>query len=253
MNKLFYKKYDSESELLQYFGNMKHNSSSGWFCRGCEGDEQHWTVRCRARLTLSNWYSTDLPRPWRWRTTLDCVMPCSPDTHQLLLVGFAEAVRVTNNTGLRCRARLTLSNWYSSDLPRPWRWRTTLDCEMPCSPDTLQLVLVGFAEALKVTNYTGLWDAVLAWPSPIGTRRICRGLEGDELHWTVRCRARLTLSNWYSSDLPRPWRWRTTLDCVMPSSPDTHQLQLVGFAEAVKVANYTGLWDATHRICRTVL
>ena len=210
-------------------------------CRGLEGDELHLTVRCRARLTLSNWYSSDLPRPWRWRTTLDCEMPCSPDPLQLVLVGFAEVVKVTNHTGL-CDAELT---WYSPIATlRICRGRKGDEqhwTEMPCSPDTLQLVLVGFAEASKVTNYTGLWDAVLAWYSTIATLRICRDREGDELHWTVRCRARLNLSNWYSSDLPRPWRWRTTLDCVMPCSPDPHQLLLFGFAEAVRVANNTGL------------
>ena len=31
------------------------------FCRDCEGDEPHWTVRCRARLIFSEFYSLELP------------------------------------------------------------------------------------------------------------------------------------------------------------------------------------------------
>ena len=34
--------------------------SCGWFCRGREGDETHWTVRYRARLILSVCDSLDL-------------------------------------------------------------------------------------------------------------------------------------------------------------------------------------------------
>ena len=39
------------------FGNV------GCFCRGREGNNPRWTLRCRARLILSWCYSVDLP-PW---------------------------------------------------------------------------------------------------------------------------------------------------------------------------------------------
>ena len=48
------------------------------------------------------------------------------------------------------------------------------------SPDTLQVLHTGFAEVDKVTNYIRLWDAL---SSP---RQICRGHQGDKPHWTVR-------------------------------------------------------------------
>ena len=177
-------------------------------------------------------------------------MPSSPDTPRVLLAGSAEVVKLTNHTGLwdaelswyspsatrricrgregdephwtvRCRSLLILPECYSPDLPRSWSWRTTLDCEMPSSPDTRRVLLAGSAEVVKLTNHTGLWDAELSWYSPSSTRRICRGRVGDEPHWTVRCRALLILPECYSPDLPRSWRWRTKLDCEMPSSPDT--------------------------------
>ena len=91
------------------------------------------------------------------------------------------------------------------------------------SPDT-------FAEVETVTNQTGLWDAELAWYSPSTTRRICWGWEGDKPHWTVRCRAHLILSECYSPNLLRSRRWQTTLDCEMPSSPDTLRVPLAWFA-----------------------
>ena len=101
-----------------------------------------------------------LPSSWRWRTTLDCEMPISPNA--------------------TCRI-----------LPTSWRWWTTLDSNMPSSSDTLHVLLIRFAEFVKMTNHTRLWDADLSWYPPNTTRRI----------------------------LPRSWRWRTKLDCVMPSSP----------------------------------
>ena len=106
-------------------------------------------------------------------------------------------------------------------LPRSWRWQTTLDCEMLSSPDTLPVLLAGFAEIVKVTNYTRLWDAELSWYSSRATCWVCRDREGDKPHWTVRCCSLLILSPCYSLDLPRSWRWHTTLNCEMLSSPDT--------------------------------
>ena len=187
-----------------------------------------------------------LARSWRWRTTLDSEMPSSPDTLRVLLAGFAMAVKMTNHIEqwdteltwyspsatrwtcqgresdephwtIRYRARLMLSECYSPDLPRPWKWRTTLNCEMPSSPDTLRVLLAGLAKAVKVTNHIEQWDIELAWYSPSATCRICQGRESDEPHWTVRCRARLILSKCYSPDLPRPCRWRTQLDCEIKS------------------------------------
>ena len=32
----------------------------------------------------------------------------------------------------------------------------SLNCEMPISPDTLQVILIGFADVVNVTNYTEL-------------------------------------------------------------------------------------------------
>ena len=63
-------------------------------------------------------------------------------------------------------------------LLRAWRWQTALDCEMLISPDTLQVLLTGFTEVVKVTNHNGLWDAKLAWYSLSATHHIClNGLE----------------------------------------------------------------------------
>ena len=83
-----------------------------------------------------------------------------------------------------------------------WKWRTTLDWEIPNSPDTLWLLLIGFADVVKVTNHTGLEDTKLAWYSLIATHWICRCRKSDESHWTGRYQARLILSDCYSLDLP---------------------------------------------------
>ena len=128
-----------DTELAWYSLNASH-----WICRVREVDEPHWTVRCRTCLILSDCYSLDLPSSWSWRTILDCAMPSSPDTHWMLLTGFAEFV--------------------------------------------------------KVTNHTGLWDAELAWYSLIVTHWICLVREVDEPYWTVRCRACLILFECYSLD-----------------------------------------------------
>ena len=207
---------------------------------------------------------------WRWQTTQDCEIASSPDTLRELLPGFITVLKVTylteqldaeiawysarathhiwwdregdeQNWIVRCQARLILSESYSPDMPKSWRWRTTLDCPTPNSPDTLRVLLGIFAEVVKVTNNTWLWDDELAWYSPRATHRICRGHKGDEPHWTVRCWARLILSECYSSDFPRLWRWWNTLDSEMPSLPDTLQVLLTRFAWFVKVTNHTGL------------
>ena len=47
-------------------------------------------------------------------------------------------------------------------LPRSWRLRITLDCEMTSSHDTLRILPAGFVEVVKVTNHTGLWDTQLS-------------------------------------------------------------------------------------------
>ena len=115
---------------------------------------------------------------------------------------------------------------------------------MLSSPDTLQVLLTGFAELVKLTKHTGLWDAELAWYPPSVTHWICRAREVDETHWTVRSRGRLILSKCYSLDLPWSWRWQTTLNCEMPSLPDTLRELLAGFAKVVKMTNHTELWDS---------
>ena len=63
-------------------------SATCWICWGCEDDEPHWTVRCRACLILSKCYLLDLLGLWSWRTTLDCEKLSSPDILQVLLAGF---------------------------------------------------------------------------------------------------------------------------------------------------------------------
>ena len=120
-------------------------------CRSHEGDQPHRTVKCLARLILSECYSPDLPWSWRWPTTLHWEMPSSPDSLRVLLPGFAVVVKVTNqptnqpNWTVRCRARLILSEWSSPDLLRWWRWLITLDREMPVSSDSFHMLLAGFA------------------------------------------------------------------------------------------------------------
>ena len=105
--------------------------------------------------------------------------------------------------------------------PMAWMWQTTLNCEMLISPDTLRVPLTRFAEVVNVTSHSGLWNAELAWYSPCATHQTCWGCECDKPLWTVRCWAHLILSEYYSPDLPRLWKWQTTLDCEMLSSPDT--------------------------------
>ena len=52
--------------------------------------------------------------------------------------------------------------YFSNILPKSWRWRTTLDCVMPCLPDTLRLLLVEFASIALSTasesTFLGLPD-----------------------------------------------------------------------------------------------
>ena len=63
----------------QKFCNVIKFDSTGCFYR-CEVDETLWIMTCQARLILSEYYSPDLPRLWRWWTTLDSEMPSSPNT-----------------------------------------------------------------------------------------------------------------------------------------------------------------------------
>ena len=164
-----------------------------------------------------------------WSTILQLRMPSSPDTFRVLLARFAELVKMTNHTGqwdagfawyspsathricwvpdgdklhwmVGYRALLILSVRYSPHLLRSWRWQTTLN-----------------------------WDAELAWYPPSATRRICWGREGDKLHWIVRYGALLILSECYSPNLLRSWRWQTPLDCEIWSSPRTLWVLLAGF------------------------
>ena len=108
---------------------------------------------------------------------------------------------------------------------RLWRWQSTLDCEMSSSPDTLQVLL---NLLLSWRGTTTLRDVELAWYSSSATQWIYWGYEGDQPHWTVKYRAHLILSECYSLDLPRWWRWPTTRDWEMPSSLDTLQVLLTG-------------------------
>ena len=100
-----------------------------------------------------------------------------------------------------------------------------------------------FAKVMKATNHTGLWDPELTRYSLNTTHWICRGCEGDKLHWTVRSWARWILSEYYSQDLQRSQRWQTTLDCEILSLMDTLWIQLTGFAEVAKVTNHTRYFE----------
>ena len=54
-------KYKGDSKVLQYFGNMRHNSAGlDIFAAGHEDNEPHWTVRYWACLILSECYLMDL-------------------------------------------------------------------------------------------------------------------------------------------------------------------------------------------------
>ena len=178
-------------------------------------------------------------------------------TYSTISNGFPEFVKVKNHT-VRCRAHLIISECYSLDLPRSLSWRTILNYEMLRLPDTLRVLLVRFADVVKVTNNIGLWDAELAWYSPNATHWICRCRKGDELQWTVRYQAHLILSVCNSIDLQRSWKWPSTLNCEIPSSPDTLEVLFARFDEVVKVTNHIGVWNtelawysasALHRIC----
>ena len=262
--------------------------STDQICRGHEGDQPHWTERYQAHLILSWFYWPNLPWSWRWPTTLDWEIPSSPHTLLVLLTKFAVVMKVTNHTGLRdtkltsyspgstdqiCRGHegdqrhwteryqthLILSWFYWPNLPWSWRWPTTLDWELPRSPHTLLVLLTKFAGVVKVTNHTGLRDTKLTSYSPGSTDQICRGHEGDQPHWTERYQAHLILSWFYWPNLPWSWRWPTTLDWEIPSSPHTLLVLLTKFAVVMKVTNHTGLRDtkltsyspgSTDQICR---
>ena len=194
---------------------------------------------CEAQLQLS------LPMSWWRHFPLDCEMPILPNKLRVLLTRFSEVGRLTSHTGLwdavlawyspstthqicwgrdvdepywtvKCWARLIFSECYSPDLLRSGSWRAILDCEMPSSPDILRVRLTKFAEVGKLTSHNGLWDAELAWYSPSATHQIYWGQEADDPYWTVRCRARLIFSEYYSPDLLRSVSWWVTL-----SIPDT--------------------------------
>ena len=69
-----------KSKVVQYLVVRKTQfGSSECFCQGREGDELHWTMRCRVHLILSQCNSLDLTRSWKWRTTLNSEMPSSPN------------------------------------------------------------------------------------------------------------------------------------------------------------------------------
>ena len=76
-----------------------------------------------------------------------------------------------------------------------------------------------FAVVVKVMNHTEQWDAELAWYSPSTTCRICRGCEGHEPHWTMRCRARQILSGCYLPDFPS-MGWSRALKSTLLGLPD---------------------------------
>ena len=103
-------------------------------------------------------------------------------------------------------------------------------CEMPSSPDTLWVLHAGFAEVMKVTKPTGLWDAELTCYSLSVTCRICWSRELDEPQWIVRCWTHLILFECYMPDLPKSWIGWTSVDCEMPSSPDTLRMIFSLFA-----------------------
>ena len=101
-----------------------------------------------------------------------------------------------------------------------------------------------FAEVVKITNHTELSNVLIAWYSLNVTHWICWSREGDESHWTVRCRAHLILAECYSLDFPSSWRWRTSLNCELPSSPDTRRVLLTGFVSmAQKTASESKILD----------
>ena len=79
---------------------------------------------------------------------------------------FAVVVTITS---VKFFARLILSECYSLDLLKSWRWRTTMDCQMPSSSDTLWMLLTGLAEFVKVTKLTGVSNALFTRYSPSAT------------------------------------------------------------------------------------
>ena len=98
-------------------------------------------------------------------------------------------------------------------------------------------------------NHTGLWYAELGWYSLNATLWICRLHESDEPHWTVRWWARLILSECYSVDLLRSWRWPTTLDCEMASSPDTLRVLPVSVRNHYHINGLHLFWDSFDWFC----
>ena len=83
---------------------------------------------------------------------------------------------------MRCWAYLILSKCYSLDLLRSWRWWSTLDYEMLNPPDTLQVLLIGFAKVVKVMKHTGLWDAEPTWYSSNVTHQVCLWKQSLGIH-----------------------------------------------------------------------
>ena len=163
-------------------------------------------MRCPVQRILSECNSLNLPRLWRWWPTQDCEIPSFPETVRVLLTGFVEAVKVMSHTGLWdtkfASSCPSATHWiYSLDLP--WRWWSTLDCEMSSSTHTHRLIHTGFANSVKVMNHTGR-EMRSTSSSPSVTHFICRDREDDKLHWTVRYRAHLIFTKCYLVDLPKP-------------------------------------------------
>ena len=146
--------YQSESKVLQYFGSVRDNSAA---------------LNAFAEVVkMTNFELSDAELDWYSLSA----------THQNYQGREDDELHWTE----RSWARLILSECYSLDLPWLRRWCSTLNCEMQCSPDTIQVILTGFAEVVKITNHTGLWNAELAWCSLSATHWICRGREENEPH-----------------------------------------------------------------------
>ena len=171
---------------------------------------------------LSECYSLDLQRSGWWRTTLYCEMQRLLNVDWMLLTGSAEVMKMMDHTELwdatlYCEMQRLLNVVWMllTGFVESRRLRTTRDCEMPRLADALWILLTGFAD-----------DGVRHEP-----------------HGTMRCRDCLMLTECYSLDLQRSWRWWTTLNCEMPKLPDALWMLLTGFAEGVMVTTHTGLWD----------
>ena len=105
---------------------------------------------------------------------------------------------------MRCRACQILSEYNSPDLPRSLVWQTTLDNDMPSSPDDLRVLLVGFvsclAYGLRLHGFMSTWSYLII--KGLATRT--KFLESSGYHIVISSAITFRNTNIFSSEVMWP-------------------------------------------------